>query len=84
MASGLGIKLPGWNYPVVCDLSTGQVQFDNFNGRWGAQQELDRFLQAYACERALIEARKKGYSVTEQLLQNGSIKLTIHVSGGAA
>ena len=51
---------------------------------WGAQQELDRFLQAYACERTRIEARKKGYTVTEQPLQDGSIKLTIHVSGGAA
>jgi hypothetical protein len=51
---------------------------------WGAQQELDRFLQAYACERTRIEARKKGYLVTEQPLQDGSIKLTIHVSGGAA
>jgi hypothetical protein len=84
MASGLGIKLPGWNYPVVCDLSTGQVQFDNFNGRWGKQQELDRFLQAYACELAKIEARKKGHMVSEQTLADGSIKLTIQVTGGAA
>lgn len=83
-AEGLTLQLPGWQYPVVCDLTSGQVKFDNFNGRWGAQQELDRFLQAYACERTRIEARKKGYLVTEQPLQDGSIKLTIHVSGGAA
>lgn len=51
---------------------------------WGKQQELDRFLQAYACERTRIEARKKGYTVTEQPLTDGSIKLTIHVAGGAA
>jgi hypothetical protein len=51
---------------------------------WGKQQELDRFLQAYACERTRIEARKKGYTVTEQPLSDGSIKLTIHVAGGAA
>lgn len=50
---------------------------------WGDQTQLDRFLQAYACERTRIEARKKGYAVTEQPLQDGSIKLTIHVTGGA-
>ena len=33
-AEGLAFELPGWNYPVVCDLTTGQVRFDNFEGRW--------------------------------------------------
>ena len=32
---GLAVKLPDWNYPVVCDLATGQVKFDNYKGRWG-------------------------------------------------
>lgn len=83
-AEGLTVQLPGWQYPVVCDLTSGQLKFDNFNERWGKQQELERFLQAYACERTRIEARKKGYTVTEQPLTDGSIKLTIHVAGGAA
>jgi hypothetical protein len=83
-ASGLAVQLPGWNYPAVCDLTTGQVQFDNYEGRWGDQKELDQFLQTYAVEKARIEARKKGYAVTEQELKDGSIKLTIQVSGGAA
>jgi hypothetical protein len=81
---GLGVQLPGWNYPAICRLESGQVKFDNYQGRWGNQQELDRFLQAYAVERARIEARKKGYSVTEQSLANGSIKLTVQVFGGVA
>jgi len=51
---------------------------------WGAPQELDKFLQAYAVERAKIEARLKGHSVTEQALADGSIKVTIQVAGGAA
>ena len=49
---------------------------------WGASQEFDKFLQAYACEVAKLEARKKGYTVAEQPLANGSIRLTIHVTGG--
>lgn len=51
---------------------------------WGEQQQLDRFLQAYAVEKARIEARKQGHTVTEQPLADGSIKVTIHVAGGAA
>jgi hypothetical protein len=81
--SGLAVKLPSWTYPVVADLATGQLKFDNFGGRWGEQQHLDRFLQAYACEKAKIEARKKGHVVTEQRLADGSIKLTIQVGGAA-
>lgn len=36
-AEGLTVQLPGWQYPVVCDLASGQVKFDNFNGRWKGQ-----------------------------------------------
>lgn len=82
--TGLAVKLPGWNYPVVCDLPTGQLNYDNFGGYWGEQKELDKLLQAYAVEKAKIEARKKGHSVTEQTLTDGSIKLTVQVAGGAA
>ncbi|MGO8683143.1 MAG: DUF1257 domain-containing protein [Thermoleophilia bacterium] len=82
--SGLAVQLPDWQYPVVADLTTGQLKFDNFGGRWGDQKELDKFLQAYAVERARAEARKKGYSVAEQQLSDGSVKLTIQVAGGAA
>jgi hypothetical protein len=80
----LGVQLPGWKYSVVCELDSGRVKFDNFQGHWGDQQELDRFLQAYAVEKTGIEARKKGYLVTEQALADGSIKLTVQVTGGVA
>jgi hypothetical protein len=82
--TGLVVQLPGWNYPVVCDLASGSVKFDNFGGRWGDQQELHRFLQSYALEKAKIEARRQGHTVSEQPLADGSVKLTIQVNGGAA
>ena len=82
-ATGLAVRLPNWRYPVVCDLASGQVKYDNFNGHWGKQEQLDKFLQAYACEVVKIQARKRGHSVTEQQLTDGSIKLTIAVAGGA-
>ena len=76
-ATGLLVKLPDWLYPVVIDTVTGQVAYDNYGGCWGDQTHLDRFLQLYAVERAKLEARKKGYSVSEQPLTDGSIKLQI-------
>jgi hypothetical protein len=82
-ATGLLIKLADWVYPVVCDTSSGQVRYDNFNGAWGQQEHLDRFLQAYAVERAHIEARKQGHTAFEQALPDGSIKLVIQVGGAA-
>ena len=83
-AAGLAVELPGWQYPVVCQTSTGTLKYDNFSGRWGEPKELDRFLQAYAVEKAKIEARRRGHSVHEKPLADGSIKLTIQLSGGAA
>jgi hypothetical protein len=80
-AAGLLVRLPGWVYPCVVDTATGEVRYDNYQGSWGAQEHLDRFLQAYACEKAKIEARARGYTVLEQPLADGSIKLTVQVGG---
>jgi hypothetical protein len=82
--SGLAVQLPDWQYPIVCNTATGDVKFDNFNGRWGDQRHLDAFLQRYAVEKCRIEARAKGHSCTEQTLADGSVRLTIQVNGGAA
>ena len=81
---GLGVQLPEWRYPVVCDLRTRQLHYDNYDGRWGSQNRLDKFLQAYTVEKAKLEARLRGHSVTEVPLNDGSIKLTVAVNGGAA
>lgn len=79
--TGLGVQLPRWQYPVVCQTESGRLQYDNYGGRWGEQVQLDRFLQSYATEKAKLEARRQGYSVTEQSLEDGSIRLTIQVGG---
>jgi hypothetical protein len=82
-ATGLCVQLPGWSYPVVCNLQTGQVSYDNYNGFWGEQSRLNQFLQAYAVEKAKIEARKKGHSCSETRLDDGSIRVTVRVGGAA-
>jgi hypothetical protein len=80
---GLAVRLRDWRYPVVFQTRTGEAKYDNFNGRWGEQARLDEFFQAYAVETTKIEARRKGHSVTEQSLADGSIKLTVQVGGAA-
>jgi hypothetical protein len=83
-ASGLVVQLPGWTYPAVIDTASGTIAYDNFNEAWGEQKELDKLLQSYAIEKARIEARKAGQSILrEEILADGSIKLTISAGGVA-
>ena len=44
---------------------------------WARQVRVD-------IEKAKLEARSRGHSITEQSLSDGSIKLTVQVTGGAA
>ena len=81
--TGLAVRLREWRYPVVFDLATGESKFDNYGGRWGKQERLDEFLQSYAIERTKIEGRHKGYSVIEQPLVDGSVKLTLSMGAGS-
>ncbi|QDT86347.1 DUF1257 domain-containing protein [Gimesia chilikensis] len=82
-AAGWAVQLRNWRYPVVCNVKTAQLAYDNFEGRWGDRLELDHFLQGYAVEKAKLEARKQGHAVREQPLENGSIILSIQVGGAA-
>jgi hypothetical protein len=36
-ATGLGVQLPDWKYPLVCELSTGELKYDIYGGRWKGQ-----------------------------------------------
>jgi hypothetical protein len=76
-ATGLLVQLPGWQYPLAIDTATGEVRYDNYAGAWGAPEHLDRFIQMYAVEKCRLEARKKGYQVSEQALQDGAIRLQV-------
>jgi hypothetical protein len=76
-ATGLLVSLSGWRYQLVIDTVTGTVQFDHFQGAWGMPAKLDEFVQAYAVEKCRLEARAKGYAVTETSLADGSVKLHI-------
>jgi hypothetical protein len=80
-ASGLIVRLPGWEYPAVVDTDSGTVAYDNYGGRWGDPARLGLFLQAYAVEKAKLEARRAGHAVIEQTLADGSIRLAVGAGG---
>jgi hypothetical protein len=82
-ASGLLVNLPGWKYPAVIDLANGSIAHDTYNGAWGDARELDRLLQVYAVEKCRIEARRAGQHLSESVLADGSIRLSISAGGGA-
>ena len=79
VVTGLLVKLPDWRYPFACDIAKGELHYDNFNGSWGLQEHLDRFLQAYAVEKTCIQARRLGHTVAEQRLPDDSIKVTVRL-----
>lgn len=74
---GLGVVAPDWKYAIVCDLQSGQLHYDNYEGKWGDPSQLNRFKQSYAIEKTKLEARKQGRYVTEQALADGTVELTI-------
>ena len=76
---GLAVQLPGWKYPVVFNTATGQRTVKNPGGKWGDQQHLGRFLQAYAVECMHADAQRRGHTVTERRPRDGSITLTIQI-----
>ena len=76
-ATGLAVRLPNWQYPVVVDVEIGSLQFDNYEGHWGDSRELDRLIQSYAVEKTKLEARRHGHTASETVLEDGSIKLQI-------
>ncbi len=73
---GWGVKLSGWNYPVVMQ-DDGQVKFDNYGGSWGEQARLDELQQAYSAEACINQAEMQGYGYSESLDSDGTIHLEI-------
>ena len=78
VASGVGVQLDGWRFPL-CIESDGNLLFDNFGGFWGVPEKLEQFQQAYAVEKAKLEARKQGYQCSESVLADGTIRLNVLV-----
>lgn len=78
---GIEVKLPGWRYPA-CIKEDGSITYDNYNGAWGAQEEMNKFTAHYGLEKAKVEARRQGFEIFEGVYQEGQdagLELTINV-----
>lgn len=74
---GRGVQLRDWRHPVVIDTKTGKVSYDNYNGAWGKEEELDKLVQAYAAETQILAAEMDGTFClhNESVLANGDMVL---------
>lgn len=68
----VGFVKAGDGYDLKCDLYQGHVE--NALGK-----NLNRFRQAYATQKTLIEARRKGYSARQVTQDDGSVQIRISV-----
>lgn len=64
-----------WKYPVAA--KEGKLHFDNYEGKWGSIDELNRVRQRYAVNVQKEAARARGYRVREERLADGKVKLVV-------
>lgn len=79
------IKVPGARYEVGVVYREGKYSLMwDFYSAGGLEGQLgpngQKLAQAYAVEAAKLEAQRQGYSVWEEPLENGAIKLHVEVS----
>ena len=72
---GMAVRFHQW-HAAICELQTGAVFLDE-----DYADSLKPFKQAYAVEKAKIEARRAGHLVSETTMADGRIKLTLNVMG---
>lgn len=72
IAADAAFELPDWKYPVA--VKDGKLYFDNYNGRWGKNETLDKVRQGYARNVSVKTLKARGYRVTEHV-ENGHIRL---------
>lgn len=77
--TGLGIKFPGWNYPIVID-ADGKIFYDNYNGAWGKVASLENFQELYSVGVIEAECEQLGW-YHERNEATGEL-IVHHPSGG--
>ena len=76
--TGFAIQFPKWNYPIVID-AEGTVHYDNYNGHWGDQADVDRLVSDYA--QAVVELECDNLGWYHEKMDTGEIAVH-HPSGG--
>jgi hypothetical protein len=74
--TGMALRLPGWQYPVVVD-AQGRLFYDPYEGQWGDLAHLHRFQQAYAEAATRRFAHTQGFRVTRTVQADGTVRLAL-------
>jgi hypothetical protein len=79
VSADAALYLKDWSYPVAINFATGNVQYDNYEGKWGAEDELDAFVQEYRlqlAEAAMTELYgPQGWRVERRAAENGVMQV---------
>jgi hypothetical protein len=68
--NGIAVELPDWKYPVLFDLDTGEVYYDNYDGYWGDEKWLNLLKQIYTAQKTIKAVKKQfGLRVASKLEQ---------------
>lgn len=79
IVSGIGIYLPGWKFPAVLT-KNNELVYDNYNGAWGKDSELEKFNNEYSAETQRRYMRECGINWEEHKdPKTGAIEMTIEV-----
>ena len=70
------VKFESWLYPVLVAPS-GEIHYDNFNGKWGEIKHLNKLKQMYGLEKSKQLAKAQGYLCREKQKQDGAIVLEL-------
>lgn len=68
--------LKGWLYPVAV-LRDGTVQYDNYNGAWGATGALHQVLRRYSERIVQRQAQRMGAAVRREEREDGTVVLRL-------
>lgn len=80
--TGMTIYLPGWRYPVLVN-DQGELVYDNYNGAWGDQAQLDALVQSYVIATVYAEVGSSGIPIDSETMADGTVKLRLPVQAFA-
>lgn len=80
IVSGIAIHLKNWKYPAILT-SDNKLVYDNYNGAWGKETELDTFNNEYAAEKQRRFMREHGIQWEEYKNEStGEIEITMELA----
>jgi hypothetical protein len=77
LSAKAAIKLKGWSYAIAV-MHDGSVQYDNHNGHWGSDSDLQQLMQRYGENYVTRSVNQSGRRIVDRAVQNdGSIRLVV-------